>query len=200
MAEHRQASMPSRYAWFMFVVVLLFVLVTAGIVVLKMSGEWRPNDAARLISSGVSAYRDGRHREAVRYFEDARRYAPENPVVYVWSAQTKLELGALDEALADVERAIDLFPGQRMTLLDLKGDILTRMGAHQEAISSFRMAIAEGPRGYWKPWLKLGRLLEKEGDRSSAEQVYRDLLRANPDSEEAKTRITQLDNEAAKRQ
>ena len=197
MAAHAQTPpLSSRYSWIMLVVVLILVLSITAIIVVKVSGEWRPNDVSRLIREGVAAYRDGRYQDAAKLFADAQRYAPEDPLVYIWSAQAKLELGMLDEALAEVERALGRFPGQRMNLLDLKGDILTRMGRPREAIDSYRQVIREGPRGYWEPWLKLGRLLEEQGNRLSARETYRELLRINPASEEAQARLRALEDDA----
>jgi len=139
---------------------------------------------ATLPGSVVTLLRLGRGREAARQWLDEaiRRPSPMHEMVkyqlHEERATLLTELGRGDEAVADMDRAIELAGAVRAdSLLRKKARLLQELKRYDEAIVVLRsLARAEGNRMRSWDLFEIGRVLTDAGRVEEAKEMYRALL------------------------
>jgi tetratricopeptide (TPR) repeat protein len=89
----------------------------------------------------------GDYPQALALYEQAIKQAPHLMWLYRSRAQTHLQMGEHDKALADVQRSLAVF-SKDATALNQRGRIYEAMDRKEDAIADFRAALAldQGPK------------------------------------------------------
>lgn len=141
-----------------------------------------PKDFEALIGKGSLALARHEFREALELGEQARVLAPFVPRVYGVIADAQIELGMYDEAVATIQKMVDMRPDlssySRVSYArELYGDL-------PGAIEAMTMAVnAGGPTAENTEWtrVQLGNLYFNTGDLANAEKQYLASLSRLPD-------------------
>ena len=99
------------------------------------------DNASLAVYAGQNALRAGRYDEAVEHFTEAVEVDPSWMAVWYLKAYSLARLNRTDEALAAVDQALLLEPGDRDSN-NLKADILESLGRGKEADQFRNVAIA----------------------------------------------------------
>jgi tetratricopeptide (TPR) repeat protein len=100
---------------------------------------------------------DGRHAQALRAFDHGVRAATSNPDAHLGRGLARAATGDVAGAQIDFARAAELAPNDAEPLLAL-GDLLRDLGRHEDAVDTYRRAIAREDADA-ASWLKLGNAL-----------------------------------------
>ncbi len=145
--------------------------------------------AAILYYGGLSHYRAGKPREAIRWFRELHRVAPHattNDDAYLWEAHAWRDLGKLRAARRALERAWKAPDG------DMRAEVAwwrvwlayrarAWKAAARLAADALRAGVEEsapwnrGRLGYWR-----GRALQRMGRRTPARRAFEEVLRRHP--------------------
>ena len=130
---------------------------------------------------GLIYYRLGDFSEARKQLEKALAFYPRDPALYEALAEAALKIGAVSEALAYQQKAVELFgepraPGE---LFESLGFLYTRQGDYRQAAASFRKALAAG-RDDWQLRQNLGMVLYKLRQWDEALEEFRLSLKYRP--------------------
>lgn len=168
----------------------------------------KPGDADALTLAGIVAQRTGRMEDALDAFRAARDADPLDAGRHQNLGVALKNDGAYDEALAAFTAALDLRPGHDSTLANLgscliaagrcdeaievlaaagdkpdalnnMGVALARLGRHDEAAAHYNRSLALRP-GHLETALNLIDALAVSGSRDEAENLVRQVLRAQP--------------------
>jgi tetratricopeptide (TPR) repeat protein len=144
---------------------------------LRQVHEQAPGDADALIGLGTLALARHDFRAGLEWGRRAVAAAPSRAAAYGVIADAQIELGQYDEAVATVQRMVDLRPDQasyaRVSYVrELHGDTAGAIEAMQRAVQ----AGAPGAEGTEWARMQLGNLHFGRGDLASAESAYREAL------------------------
>jgi Flp pilus assembly protein TadD len=128
---------------------------------------------------GIVLAEEGRHREAIREFQQALAAAPDYPLAHAALGSSLLGLGKLREAEGEYRTALKLKPKDAPTLSRL-GIVLSMQQKFDEAIPAFRESIRLNPR-VPGTYINLGKVYTDRKDYADAVKVYQAALDANPD-------------------
>jgi tetratricopeptide (TPR) repeat protein len=103
-------------------------------------GPWRGRAA---FDDGMSARQAGDYARAVDEFSTAVRLSPDTGGYYYWKADSLLQLGRVDEAIAGYDRALELTPGDSPSLIG-RGVAWLWKHEWQPAIDDLSAAIDRG--------------------------------------------------------
>jgi len=169
----------------------LFLVVSAGVVCFGCSPADKRREAARLYVEAMSRYRNGEYDRALRLLDRSIEVDPSNPIWFYQAAIVSDKQGHVESALAYVEGGLRA-DSRHMELLDFRGDLLEKSGRIPEAMEAYEACIAQGPNGYWSPWIKLARLQERQGRIEEAKRTYESVLRLYPGFAEARAKLEAL--------
>jgi tetratricopeptide (TPR) repeat protein len=149
-----------------------------------------PNHADALFLLGVIAAEHRNFGKAVEVIDRALALAPHNADYWAHRGRCLLSLHRPREAFEAAEKALQLEPRDALTL-DTIGVVMTRAGAHAEAIGPFRRAVArdasKAPYHY-----NLGASLQFVGELTAAEAEYRQALRLDQTFHRAWSSLAQV--------
>lgn len=129
-----------------------------------------------LLASALLA--DSRSPEALALLRDAQRNHPTDPRLVVEVASTLTAMGNLTPAIEELDRYLDLIPGERADVLRLRGELHLRQGSPEQAGEDFAAAIAAAPASWpridrVRTELMLGDALLAVGDLAGAKGQIR---------------------------
>ena len=127
---------------------------------------------------GFTLLRMDRSMEALSHLRLVYRMHPEEQHVLVALVDAELHVGNDSEALAVLDQAL-LKGLDDENLLLKRGEILTRLGRHAQAITHFRDAARRLPN-HPGLWMALAQGLDEAGMREDAESAYRQALQLRP--------------------
>src|SRR5262249_47615847 len=110
-------------------------------------------------------------RDPLTFFQAMVAYAPRSARSHRELALALSERNRVPEALAELDSALALAPGEPMTLYNL-GNVLARAGRYPDAITAYEQSLERGPRGV-SAYVNLGNVYSARGDEAAAEGVYR---------------------------
>jgi tetratricopeptide (TPR) repeat protein len=138
----------------------------------------QPEHADALFLLGVIAAEHRNYGKAVEIIDRAIAIVPDKAEYLAQRGRCLVALQRPREAFEAAKKALDLAPRDALTL-DTIGVVMTRTGAHGEAIEPFRRAVAsdaaKAPFHY-----NLGAALQFVGEFKIAEAEYRHALRLEP--------------------
>jgi len=165
-------------------------------------GEGMRYAHAALPDNAVTLLYLGRGKEAARQWLDEaiRRPSPMHEILLYQlhdeRAALLAELGRSSEAIADLDRAVELM-GDRPSefLVRKKARLLHELKRYDEAIVALR-SLARIERNYLKQWdlVEIARVLADAGRMEEAKKAYRDLLADNQVGEAAAKALAELEN------
>lgn len=146
--------------------------------------------AADLVSAALIHHRAGQFASAESFYRQAIQRDPEN-----WNAHQLLgaiasETNRPDEAIALMERALELRDTQDKVRYNL-ANVLRTQGRLDEAVRHLNIAIKNRP-GFAEAHLNLGCVLQKQGDVEGALASYRRAVDLKPNCAEAHHNIGHL--------
>jgi tetratricopeptide (TPR) repeat protein len=152
-------------------------------------GPDREAAAARLraVGEAIRAQDMGR---AIALAVAALAAGDEHPAFLNLRALQHEEAGRFDQALADLEAAERLSPGD-FTLPNAQGLTLARMNRNHEAIAAFDRALALNP-DFAPAWFNRGCALEPVGELVAARAAYERALQIDPHHPEAAAHLARL--------
>jgi serine/threonine protein kinase/tetratricopeptide (TPR) repeat protein len=143
---------------------------------LKRAIELRPNYAVAYMRLADHLSPLGRHDEALQMIARAQRLDPLSPIINTVAGYTLLKARKYDEAIAQLQKVIDLDKGFFLARMDLRDAYLAK-GMYEESIAEEQIASimagdspeesvrkagllrrafkADGPEGYWQKRLEL---------------------------------------------
>ncbi len=130
---------------------------------------------------GLCELREGRAESALAHLEEALAAGPaveDLGRVLLYLATCLKELGRFAEAIAPLQRAIELEPAE-LAHRNLLGYCLYRLGCHAEAAACFERAVALAPRSAID-WSNLGANLRELGRLDEGEAAYLRALVLDP--------------------
>ncbi|HUQ51976.1 MAG TPA: sulfotransferase [Gammaproteobacteria bacterium] len=149
-----------------------------------------PEHADALFLLGVVAAEHRNFGKAVEIIDRALALAPAKPEYWAQRGRCLLSLQRPREGFEAAQRALELDPHDALTL-DTIGVVMTRAGAHTEAVEPFRRAVArdstKAPYHY-----NLGASLQFSGALQDAELEYREALRRDPTYHRAWSSLAQV--------
>lgn len=132
---------------------------------------------------GRALAKRGQYDEALEYFQEAVRVAPEFAEGQNDLGVALARRGEIDEAITHYRTALRIDPGYARAHGNL-GTVLARRGAFEEAIEHFSQAVRLEPTNA-RAHLNLGVVLETTGRREEAAEHYSEALRLDPDQPRA---------------
>jgi superkiller protein 3 len=132
--------------------------------------------------------KSNRRPEAVQLFTACIALRSNDVVAYRIRGVCYLELGQLDDALADFRQALRYAPRSGCEYNNL-GEVLRKQGKLDEAISCHQEAVRFGPAKHVDHRLQLGLDLTMKGRFDEAIACYHEAIRLHPDSAEAHKRL-----------
>lgn len=143
--------------------------------------EHMPNDPNMLRVLGVALYKQGQPKEAEQRLTHVVRLVPNLAPAHEDLAEAQLLQGKIDSAIASLRSALKHNPSSQGTQLRL-GELLAMLGRGVEADDVFQKAFDDDPdRTALVEAMDLGR----SGKQSQAKEIYRDILRRNPEHVDA---------------
>jgi len=139
---------------------------------------------------GVIAAEHGNFGKALEVIDRATALAPDRADYHAQRGRCLLPLQRPREAFEAAQRALDLEPTDASTL-DTIGVVMTRAGAHAEALTPFRRAV-ERDASKAAYHYNLGASLQFVGDLAAAEAAYRRALAADPRLHRAWSSLAQV--------
>jgi protein O-mannosyl-transferase len=146
-----------------------------------------PNAADILGQLGAVYSRQGRHDEALGYFERAAKIDPGRATVHNNLGNALMELGRDDEAIAELKRATTMMPGYATFWRNL-GEAYARKKQWPGAIEAYRKGLALDASDY-ALWTELGLALWSSGQREQALAAYRRAIGLEPERIEARVNL-----------
>ena len=126
-----------------------------------------PNNIDVLNLAGVISDRNKEYSGAEKYFRRAIKAAPDNPLLYCNLANTQLNGGNINGAIATCRAALELAPDHQDVLLML-GRLYIKRGDDKEAIEIFQQLLTINPKNI--------------AALKTLEQHYRNILNGSPDN------------------
>jgi tetratricopeptide (TPR) repeat protein len=150
----------------------------------------QPDHADALFLLGMLAAEHRNYGKAIELIDRALALEPRKAEYLAHRGRCLIALQRPREAFEAARSALDLGPRDALTL-DTIGVVMTRAGAHAEAIEPFRRAVA---RDEEKPAYRynLGASLQFVGDLRAAEAEYRQALRLDPQFYRAWSSLAQV--------
>ena len=119
--------------------------------------------------------------------------APEHPRYLAFRARCELALNDPQRAAATARQALEAGPEEALTL-DTLGGVLTRAGAHEDAVRCYELAVARNPT-VANFHYNLGAAHQFLGHFDAAGAAYREALERDPDLYKAWSALSQLEQE-----
>ncbi|HUE29896.1 MAG TPA: tetratricopeptide repeat protein, partial [Verrucomicrobiae bacterium] len=158
------------------------VVASAADALGRPSRAWRASGAivVALLAFYVPAtvLRNSVWRERRGFFEALVASAPRSARSHRELGLVYSDLGLHERAIAELERALAILPGDMVNLYDL-GNVLLRAGRSAEAIEAYRKALARQP-DFVPAMTNLGNAYSAAGDERSAEAWFRAALARAP--------------------
>jgi tetratricopeptide (TPR) repeat protein len=144
-----------------------------------LAARWK--DEALLRDAGLAWMGEGEIGRAAAVF----RELPDGPVARELRLGAAYDAGSWEEALALLEQEVQASP----EMILMRADILLLLAREREAAGLYQESIARDPKLFWSPYLNLGGILEADGQREAAGELYRRAYELFPDSEAAATTL-----------
>jgi tetratricopeptide (TPR) repeat protein/predicted Ser/Thr protein kinase len=145
---------------------------------LERARTLQANDPAPLRLLSLARLLRGDYAGAAAHAATAVELAPNDPVLLFHAAMHLLYADRTPEARAAVDRALRIHPGQ-VSLLNLRGNLLSRMGDGAGARAAFEEALARDPKNT-SLLCNLGFLLHRTGRNEEAVDAYGRAAAADP--------------------
>jgi tetratricopeptide (TPR) repeat protein len=128
---------PSGGRWLVAAsVAAAFVLVMGPVIYLGL-----PEEISRwYVAAAMELQLDGDTGEALQRMERAESWSPENPVIYAYRGDWKLEDGDYRGSLDEYNRALRINNGYRWALVQ-RSQALQHLGRHEEAIADWKRLL-----------------------------------------------------------
>jgi tetratricopeptide (TPR) repeat protein len=144
-----------------------------------LAARWK--DEALLRDAGLAWMGEGEIGRAAAVF----RELPDGPVARELRLGAAYDAGSWEEALALLEQEVQASP----EMILMRADILLLLAREREAAGLYQESIARDPKLFLSPYLNLGGILEADGQREAAGELYRRAYELFPDSEAAATTL-----------
>jgi len=122
--------------------------------------------------------KEGKNGVLYDAFDALSKLHARNANVYLVKSLLAVQLGNLEQAMEDVQKALAVQPDWDRALA-LRAQLTAQSGEIQKAIADLEVAIAKNPKAT-KLQKLLAQVLIKNNDYKKARQVYRQLVRADP--------------------
>jgi len=150
----------------------------------------QPDHADALFLLGIIAAEHRNFGKAVDVIDRALALAPHKAEYWAQRGRCLLALQRPREAFEAAQKALELEPGDALTL-DTIGVVMTRAGAHADAIAPFRRAVARDATKATYHY-NLGASLQFVGELQAAEAEYRQALRLDQSFHRAWSSLAQV--------
>ncbi|PYZ97306.1 hypothetical protein CR205_01505 [Alteribacter lacisalsi] len=102
-----------------------------------------PGLVARLVEKGMSALKEKKHYDALRYFQQSTELEPSHPQARYGLVITNIELNRLDEAKKHCESMLKEGIGQYYEVLQVYVSLLVQLGDYDEVVTILETVMAE---------------------------------------------------------
>lgn len=152
--------------------------------------EKKPTDASIKLSLGGIYLEAKRYGDALKAYRSALSINPKSTEAKLAIALTYMEMGERDNAKKSLEELLESQPGNPVALLTL-GRIEYEAGNLTKALALVKKAKSSSP-SLVDAYYLAGEIYEKQGKKSQAKNEYEYILRFDPESQEAKSAISRL--------
>lgn len=144
----------------------------------------RPNYAIASVNLGNIYRRQKEFGKALEYLNRAFALQPDDPETNYSLGMLYAEQNQMQKAADYLQRAIDLRPGYPEALNNL-GVLFVRQQNYAKAEEQFRFGMKVAPK-FDQSYLNLARLYAMQKDKEKAKEVLQDLLRMEPENQNAR--------------
>lgn len=161
-----------------------------AIALYQRSLQLKPRNAKALINIGLAWEELGIHEEAMRHYKMAEQIEPNNPLVHYNIGNILLATGRGNTAVEHYKQALDMDPGYAKAWYNM-GNAYYQMGDTAGAITAYERAVAVLPT-FAMAWNNLGNMWFLKGEKDKAANCYGEVLRIDPDNEQANINLRLL--------
>jgi len=140
--------------------------------------EFHRNDVTARYGLGVIHLQQQRPAEALALLEPLAAAMPQQGEIASQCGRAKQELGRVEEALADFDRALQANPANALAWF-YRGDLLAERGQIEEALECYQRLVQIAP-GYGEAWFRRGNLLWRMDRLDEAWTSFRQALDCDP--------------------
>ncbi len=141
--------------------------------------SWEPRSAKICSNLGMAYADEGKHEEAIRYYQQAIALSDEYPQTHHNLANAYLMLGEEEKAMSELQRAVEMAPQFHHSWIQM-GLIQLKQNHLEEAVKSFEQAILIYPYEA-DAYLGLAQARLAQGDRNAAIAALERGLQILPD-------------------
>jgi len=148
---------------------------------------------------GLESHKAGKHKDAVEIYTEVLRKTPQSAEALNWRGMAYDDLNQLDEALADLNKAIDLSP-KYADAYNNRGEVYRKKKKFDQALADFRRAL-EHDKNFPEAHYNMGLVLEAQKKSGVAARSFSEYLRLKPnaeDKEQVQAKIEALQRAAAR--
>ncbi len=175
---------------------LVIILITAGLFMVSANSVSAQLPAD--LRDALEAHKAGRLQEGIEIYTEYLVKNPKSAEAYNWRGMAYEDLGELNKALADVNRALELSPNYS-DAYNNRGEVYRRQNKFVEAMNDYRKA-SELEKDFAEPHYNMALILEAQKKNELAVREFDTYLKLKPnapDKQEIAARIETLKKTAA---
>lgn len=135
-----------------------------------------------LFEKAIAFVNAGKYLNAIKFFKDLIKKAPQNARYYSWLGIVLFKMGRYEEALKEIDKALKLDPNNAQYYNNL-GVTLDEMGHHEEALKAIKKALEIEPDDV-QCLDSLGVILNEMGYHEEALKTIKKALEIEPNNAE----------------
>jgi len=144
------------------------------------------------LKEALEYHHAGRLKDAVEIYTEVLEKNPSVVEALNWRAMANIDLGELDAALADLNKAIQLSPGYA-DAYNNRGEVFRQKQMYRQAMDDYRRAT-QIEKNFPEPHYNLALILEHEKNYDPAINEYRKYLELQPKAEDRRDVETKIDS------
>lgn len=144
------------------------------------------------LKEALEYHHAGRLKDAVEIYTEVLEKNPSVVEALNWRAMANIDLGELDAALADLNKAIQLSPGYA-DAYNNRGEVYRQKQMSRQAMDDYRRAT-QIEKNFPEPHYNIALILEHEKNYDAAINEYRKYLELQPKAEDRREVETKIDS------
>lgn len=173
---------------------IILTLTVAATALWAVVAVW-PAQAQQInvdLQEALEYHRAGRLKDAVEIYTEVLEKNPSVVEALNWRAMANIDLGELDAALTDLNKAIQLSPGYA-DAYNNRGEVYRQKQMYRQALDDYRRAT-QIEKNFPEAHYNMALILEHEKNYDAAINEYRKYLELQPKAEDRREVETKIDS------